>query len=148
MIIAVTYENGTVFGHFGHTAQFKLYEVEDGKVARSQVVDTDGSGHGALAGFLAARGVDVLICGGIGGGAQAALAEQGIELCAGASGSADEAVAAYLRGELVNTGANCDRHGEGHSGHDHADGDPCRGHGEGDCGGCHALADTQVKNVG
>ena len=75
MKIAVTYENGQVFQHFGHTAQFKIYEVQDGQVASSQVVDTNGSGHGALAGFLKAQGVDTLICGGIGGGARQALAE-------------------------------------------------------------------------
>lgn len=75
MKIAVTYEEGKVFQHFGHTEHFKFYEVEDGKVTTSQVVDTNGSGHGALAGLLAEHQVDVLICGGIGGGAQAALAE-------------------------------------------------------------------------
>ena len=80
MKIAVTYENGQVFQHFGHTEQFKLYEVEDGRVVSSQVVDTNGSGHGALAGFLREYGVDALICGGIGGGAQAALAAAGIRL--------------------------------------------------------------------
>ena len=74
MKIAVTYENGNVFQHFGHTEQFKLYDVQDGKVVSSQVVDTNGSGHGALAGFLAAHQVEALICGGIGGGAQMALA--------------------------------------------------------------------------
>ena len=52
MKVAVTYENGRVFQHFGHTAQFKLYDIEDGKVVRQEVVDTNGSGHGALAGFL------------------------------------------------------------------------------------------------
>ena len=106
MRIAVTYENGNIFQHFGHTEEFKVYEVEDGKVLSSEIVGSNGSGHGALAGLLHDRKIDVLICGGIGGGAQAALEENGIELCAGASGSADEAVAAYLRGELVNTGAN------------------------------------------
>ena len=75
MKIAVTYENGQVFQHFGHTAQFKLYEVENGAVTAAQVVDTNGSGHGALAGLLAQQGVDCLICGGIGGGAQMALAQ-------------------------------------------------------------------------
>ena len=83
MKIAVTYENGQIFQHFGHTAQFKLYEVEDGKVVREAVVDTNGSGHGALAGFLAQSGVDTLICGGIGGGAQMALAQAGIKLYGG-----------------------------------------------------------------
>ena len=77
MKIAVTYENGQIFQHFGHTEQFKLYEVTDGKIVHAEIVDTNGSGHGALAGFLMQSGVDTLICGGIGGGAQAALAEAG-----------------------------------------------------------------------
>ena len=63
MKIAVTYENGQIFQHFGHTEQFKLYEAADGKVTHAEVVDTNGSGHGALAGFLMQHGVDTLICG-------------------------------------------------------------------------------------
>ena len=131
MRIAVTYDNGQVFQHFGHTEFFKVYEVEDGKVVSSEIVGSDGSGHGALAGLLAGKGIDVLICGGIGGGAVQALTEQGIELCAGTSGSTDEAVEAYLRGELVNTGANCDHHDEECSCGEHED-EEC-GCGEG-CG--------------
>ena len=77
MKLAITCENGQIFQHFGHTAQFELYEIADGKVVSAEDVDTNGSGHGALAGFLAQRGVDTLICGGIGGGAQAALATAG-----------------------------------------------------------------------
>ena len=133
MRIAVTYENGNVFQHFGHTEEFKVYEVEDGKILHSEIIGSNGSGHGALAALLDDRGIDVLICGGIGGGAQSALAQRGIELCAGAQGSADEAVAAYLRGELVNTGANCDHHGEGHSCGEHSCGDHDCDH-----GGCHS----------
>ena len=148
MKIAVTYEDGEVFQHFGHTEEFKIYEVEDNQVVSSQIIASNGSGHGALAELLAGRAIDVLICGGIGGGAQAALAEQGIELCAGASGNADEAVAAYLRGELVNTGANCNHHhGEGHSCHDHGDDHSCHSH-EGGCGGCHSEPKLKGKNVG
>lgn len=148
MKIAVTYENGEVFQHFGHTEEFKVYEVEDGAVVSSEIIGSNGSGHGALAELLKNKDIDVLICGGIGGGAQAALAEQGIELCAGASGSADAAVEAYLRGELVNTGANCDHHGEGHNCGDHEDGDHCGGH-EGGCHGCHASAPAfEGRNVG
>ena len=147
MKIAVTYENGEVFQHFGHTEQFKVYDIEDGQLTSSTVIGSDGSGHGALAGLLADRAIDVLICGGIGGGAQAALAEQGIELCAGAQGSADEAVAAYLRGELVNTGANCDHHhDDGHSCRDHGEDHACGGH-EG-CGGCRSGAAPASRNVG
>ena len=116
MKIAVTYENGQIFQHFGHTAQFKLYEVEDGKVVREAVVDTNGSGHGALAGFLAQSGVDTLICGGIGGGAQMALSNAGIRLYAGVSGSADEAVQALLNGTLhADAQANCSHHDHGHT---------------------------------
>ena len=100
MKIAVTYENGEIFQHFGHTAEFKIYEVADGKVVNAEVVDTNGSGHGALAGFLVQHGVDTLICGGIGGGAQNALAQAGIRLFGGVSGSADDAVNALLAGNL------------------------------------------------
>lgn len=139
MRIAVTYENGEIFQHFGHTETFKLYEVQDGKVLSSEILAATGSGHGALAGLLGEHAIDVLICGGIGGGAQAALEERGIELCAGATGSADEAVEAYLRGELINTGANCDHHGEEHDWSDH----DC-----GSCGGCHTAPAITGKNVG
>ena len=140
MKIAVTYENGQVFQHFGHTEQFKLYEVEDGRVVSSQVVDTNGSGHGALAGFLREYGVDALICGGIGGGARNALASAGIELYAGVQGSADAAVDALLAGTLAySSDANCDHHGEGHEcGHHHGDAG-CgehHGHGHGNGHGC------------
>ena len=125
MKIAVTYEDGQVFQHFGHTAQFKLYEAKDGKILSSKIVDTNGSGHGALAGFLAAQGVDTLICGGIGGGAQAALAEANIRLLGGVQGSADEAVAAFLSGKC----SHHEHHGEGHD---------CASHGGHHCGGhCH-----------
>ena len=151
MRIAVTYDNGQIFQHFGHTESFKVYEVEDGKILSSEVVGSDGQGHGALAGLLQGKGIDVLICGGIGGGAQAALAERGIELCAGASGDADTAVEAYLRGELVNTGANCSHHGEGHTCGSHGDGHTCGSHEEGhSCGsgGCHSKPAFEGRNVG
>ena len=112
MRIAVTYENGQIFQHFGHTSQMKIYDVEDGKILQEQVAGTGGSGHGALAGFLTGREVDTLICGGIGGGAQEALAQAGIRLCAGVTGGADDAVKAFLAGTLVcGAGANCDNHG-------------------------------------
>ena len=133
MRIAVTYDNGEIFQHFGHTEQFKIYEVQDGKLVRSQVIDTLGSGHGALAGFLRLHEVTVLICGGIGGGAQMALAQAGIKLYGGVQGSADEAVQAFLEGRLsYNPDVMC-------SHHSHDEGHTCGDHGEGHtCGGsCH-----------
>lgn len=135
MRIAVTYENGKIFQHFGHTEQFKIYDVEDGKIVSSQIVDTNGSGHGALAGVLNALNVDVLICGGIGGGAQAALAAANIKLYGGADGNADEAVQALIAGNLeFNPDVRCshhdEHHGEGHTCGEHG----CGGH---NCGGNH-----------
>ena len=134
MKIAVTYENGEVFQHFGHTAQFKLYEVEDGKIVNAEVVDTNGSGHGALAGLLSSLNADVLICGGIGGGAQMALAQAGIKLFGGVNGNADEAVEAFLANSLnYDPEAKCDHHdhhhGEGHTCGDHGCGSNCGSHG-------------------
>lgn len=113
MTIAVTYENGQIFQHFGHTAAFKLYETENGAVTASRVVETNGSGHGALAGFLKAMGVDALICGGIGGGARAALADAGIALYGGVQGDADETVELFLTGTLdYDPNVKCDHHGQ------------------------------------
>ena len=116
MRIGVTYENGEIFQHFGHTEQFKLYDVEDGQIKQTQVVDTNGQGHGALSSFLTNAGVDVLICGGIGGGAQTALAEAGIRLFGGASGNADDAVKNYIAGNLnYNPEVHCTHHEHAHS---------------------------------
>ena len=135
MRIAVTYENGEIFQHFGHTGQFKFYDVEEGKIVTEQIVNTNGSGHGALAGFLKAAQVDSLICGGIGMGARNALAEAGIKLYGGVSGSADSAAQSLAAGTLqydpnVQCGHHGHHHGEGHSSGGH--------HGEGhQCGQCH-----------
>lgn len=124
MRVAVTYENGYIFQHFGHTQQFKVYDVAEGRVVSEEVVDTNGSGHGALAGLLSGLNADVLICGGIGGGAQAALAAAGIKLYGGVCGVADVAVKALLAGELAyNPNVQCNhhdhQHGEGHTCGDH-----------------------------
>ena len=131
MRIAVTYENGEVFQHFGHSEQFKLYDVENGTIVSEQVVDTNGSGHGALAGFLQAAEADAVICGGIGMGAQMALADAGIRLYAGVQGSADAAAKALAEGTLnYDPDARCDHHGHHHDGdcgHDHCAEHQCHG---------------------
>ena len=126
MKIAVTYDNGQVFQHFGHCEQFKVYTVQDKKVTETEIVGSNGSGHSARAELLNNIKVDVLICGGVGGCAVAALAEYGIELYAGVQGDADEAVARFIQGTLPKiSDANCSHH------HEH-------GHGEGhSCGHCH-----------
>lgn len=124
MRIAVPYENGQVFQHFGHTRQMKIYDAENGQVLSEQVADTTGSGHGALAGFLSGLKVDALICGGIGAGAQEALAQAGIKLYGGVAGAADDVVRAFLAGRLnYQPDVQCEHHEhhgchEGHCGED------------------------------
>lgn len=120
MKIAVTYDNGMIWQHFGKTEQFKIYEVENGAVVSAAVVPTNGAGHGALAGFLKAHDVGTLICGGIGGGAQAALTSVGIKFYGGVAGSADVAVGKLLAGTLEydpNVQCGCHSHSEGHTCH-------------------------------
>ena len=135
MRIAVTYEDGYIFQHFGHSAQFKVYDVQNGRIVASEIVDTNGSGHGALASLLSGLNADALICGGIGGGAQMALAAAGIRVFGGVSGDADEAVEALLAGVLdFNPNVRCnhhDHHGADHSCGDHGCGSHCGSH----CGG-------------
>ena len=119
MKIAVTHENGTVFQHFGHTESFKIYEVIDGEVKSMRVVSTNGSGHGALAGFLKDSGVDTLICGGIGGGAKNALAEVGITIYPGVKGACDKAVLDFVMGKLqYDPDTLCSHHDHEHGDHD------------------------------
>ena len=139
MRLAVTYDNGQVFQHFGQTQQFKVYEIEDGIIKASEVIGNNGIGHGALAGLLSTYNIDALICGGIGGGAQTALSNAGIRLFAGVSGAADAAVEAFLAGSLsFSEGANCNHHehheggcgcGGHHDHHEHHEGGcTCGGH--------------------
>ena len=124
MKIAVTYENEQIFQHFGHTEQFKVYDVEDSKIVSKTIVDTGGQGHGALAGLLQAIDADVLICGGIGGGAQMALAEAGVKLYGGVNGSCDAAVEAFLANNLgYNPNVRCDHHNHEHGKGGHNCGD-------------------------
>ena len=125
MRVAVTYENGQVFQHFGHTKQFKVFDISDGNIVSSQMLDASGSGHGALATFLFTNKVDTLICGGIGGGAKTALANAGISLYGGVTGSADEAAEAFIKGSLLfDPLAEC----KDHDGHHHHGGHACGGH--------------------
>ena len=146
MKIAATYDNGNIFQHFGKTETFKVYEVEDNKVVSSEVIGSNGTGHGALAGLLAEQGISVLICGGIGGGAQTALAEAGIEVCSGAQGNTDEAVEAYLKGELTSAGTTCDHH---HHEEGHSCGDSCGDSCGSSCGGgCGSHTTLTGRNVG
>ena len=147
MKIAVSYANGEVFQHFGKTEFFKIYETDGKRLLSGQVVPTDGIGHEALAEFLKGLGVEVVICGGLGDGAMAALTGAGIEVCSGAEGDTDLAVDSYLKGQLVSTGTNCDHHhhedaSEGCGGCGGSCGSGCGG----GCSGCRPT--IEGKNVG
>lgn len=144
MKIAVTYENGSVFQHFGRTETFKVYEVVDNAVVSSEILSSGGTGHEALAGLLADQGIQVIICGGIGNGAQEALSAAGIEIVSGAQGNTDEAVEAYLSGALVSNGVNCDHH---HEEEEACCGGGCGGNCGGGCGGSCGCG-IQGKNAG
>lgn len=126
MKVAVTYDNGSVFQHFGRTEEFMIYTIEEGKITDKEKVDASSTGgHGALAPFLADHGVEALICGGIGGGARAALSSCGIKIYPGVEGSAEEAAEAYAAGKLeYNENAECHHH-------DHEGGHECHHEGEG-----------------
>lgn len=124
MKIAVTYELGQIFQHFGHSEQFKVYTVENGKVVSSEVISTNGSGHSSLGTMLKNLKIDTLICGGIGGGAKNVLCELGIKLFPGVTGDADKQVNLFLEGKInYNPDVQCSHHehhhGEGHSCSEH-----------------------------
>ena len=117
MKIAVTYQDGDIFQHFGHTEFFKIYDIENTDIVKTEIVNTNGSGHGALAQFLHEHSVDTLICGGIGGGAQMALSQAGIKLYGGVTGKADAAVNALLNNKLnYDPAVKCDHHEQEHGG--------------------------------
>ena len=120
MKIAVTYEDGQIFQHFGHTERFKLYDIENNEVKISTIINTNGSGHGALADILKKCNVDILICGGIGGGAKCALAEAGIKLYGGVTGDTDKVVDDLLANKLnYDPNVECSHHGDHHHDDDH-----------------------------
>ncbi len=100
MTIAVTYDSGLVWQHFGKTENFRIYEVEDYKIINSIVVGTNGASHGALATFLAGKGVDTVICGGVGAPMIGKLKALGMKVYPGVTGKADDAVLALLNGTL------------------------------------------------
>lgn len=121
MRIAITYEKetGNIFQHFGETKCFKVYEIRNKEIVVSYLLETALEGHEALADYLADEKVDAVLCGGVGGGAAAALNRKGILLLGGVQGTADGAIDMLLHDRLVyRSDATCD--------HDHCD-DDCEG---------------------
>ena len=116
MRIALTYENNQVFQHFGRCQQFKIYELENNQIKHTYILDTNGIGHGALAGLLHHEHVDVLICGGIGQGARVALNSVNIQICPGTNGNCDELVQDYISGNLIfDPNTECHHHDHEHT---------------------------------
>lgn len=149
MKVAAAYENGRVFQHFGHSEFFKIYDIENGGIASSQVVETNCRGHNAMTGFLIENGVYAVLCGSIGPDAKSALDAAGIQVCSGAEGDCDQAVAAFMKGELLSAGVNCSKDEDGTCGCDAECGN-CGGGCGGGCGcGCWNTASKIVgPNVG
>lgn len=132
MKVAIPCQNNEVFQHFGHTLEFAVFTIENGAVAAESRLASGDSGHGALADLLAAEKVDVLIAGGIGGGAVNALTRAGIKVVGGASGDVRTAAEAFAAGRLaVRSDFLCRHHdheGEAHRCHggEHTCGGACR----------------------
>lgn len=115
MKIAITTQDGQVFQHFGRCENFTVFTVAEGKIQDQSMLDTNGNGHAALSGILQGAGVGVLICGGIGDGAQQMLSAAGIQVVSGIEGSVEEAIHAYLAGNLADQNGGChEDHGEDH----------------------------------
>ncbi len=113
MKIAVTYDNGEIFQHFGHTEQFKIYEIENEKIVKEEIINTNASGHGLLGKLLISKGVNILICGGLGTGAKTILEENNITVYPGVMGNADKSVNEFLQGKLkYNLDKKCDHHND------------------------------------
>lgn len=111
MIVAVTYENGSVFQHFGHTKQLKIYIIEDKCIKEEKILEVDENGHGALVELLVSNKVDILICGGIGNGAKEGLKNANIKFYGGVSGNADIVVKDFINGNLqYDINAHCEHH--------------------------------------
>lgn len=114
MRIAVTYDNGKVFQHFGKTKQFKIVDESKGVILGTSMLEAGEAGHSALAGLLYNNCVDVVICGGIGGCAIKALTDIRIKIVASQTGDVDEVVKKFLNKELDYTHvSNCSHHHDG-----------------------------------
>ena len=119
MKIAVTYKDEEIFQHFGHTAQFKIYDIKDNQIVNTKIVETNGSGHGELSKILVENEVNALICGGIGSGARTILIENNIAIYPGVEGNADKSVEELLKGTLnFNPETKCNHHNHEHE-HEH-----------------------------
>ena len=119
MKIAVASECAMVAGHFGHCENFNIFEVENNQIIKTESIPNPGHRPGFLPNFLNDMGVNVIISGGMGGGAIEIFNEKGIEVITGASGNAEEAANNYLHGKLKSTGSVC---------HEHEHKDSCGGH--------------------
>ena len=106
--IAVPYDEGNIFQHFGKSAAFKIYTIENNTVTGQEIVETGGITHEELGIWMLQHSVNAVLCGNIGPGAQGALAAAGIQVLAGINGGADEAVGLLLKGDLkTQNSANC-----------------------------------------
>ena len=114
MKIAVPANGKIIWEHFGHCESFLIYDVENGEIVKEESVANPGHRPGFLPNFLADMGVNVIIAGGMGGGAVAIFEERNVEIVVGASGDAKAAVIAYLNGELKSTVSICHEHEHAH----------------------------------
>ena len=97
MKIAVAAMGNTVAGHFGHCENFIFFDTADGVITAVNSVPNPGHRPGFLPNFLADNGAQVIISGGMGGGAVDIFNERGVEVIVGVQGDATAAVESYLK---------------------------------------------------
>jgi predicted Fe-Mo cluster-binding NifX family protein len=110
MKIAVASEGRTITQHFGHCEGFNVFTAQEDKVTGIEFVPNPGHKPGFLPNYLNDLGVNVIISGGMGGGAIEIFNEKNIEVVVGVSGLAEDAVNLYLQGKLESTGSVCHEH--------------------------------------
>ncbi|MDD6213121.1 MAG: NifB/NifX family molybdenum-iron cluster-binding protein [Clostridiales bacterium] len=139
MRIAVPIEDGKIYPHFGNSRFFKFYNVEDGTILQSFSMASGVEGHEEQAAFLKAAGAQLLICGGIGGGAMKALDKAGILVMGGIVGDADERIREFLNGTIqyrpAAPGGTC----ANRACHHHSGTECSHGHEGAECDGCERI---------
>jgi len=111
MKIAIPLADGKLTMHFGHCASLALIDVDlAGKtiLKRSDVIPPPHE-PGLLPPWLAERGVNMIIAGGMGQRAQGLFAAQDIQVFVGAAADTPEALVGHYLAGTLQTGANaCD----------------------------------------
>ena len=111
MKIAIPVTEGKLCLHFGHCEQFLLFDVEKSSKTITSTTSVTPPPHepGVLPGWIAEKGVKLVIAGGMGARAVSLFKEQGVDVITGApAGDPKTVVQTYLDGQLITGSNTCD----------------------------------------